>query len=198
MLKDNVKKYRQLKGLTQKQLADKVGISGAFLSLIEQGKNKPSDDNLKKISEVLGVSVQELTVEKSNNDSPLMEVLRLLIELTKKELVKRKLWDNDIDYTQLAVFKTEINKTKYIFVYFIANTINSNSYEGYILGELVVSNSCLIIGNGKPIYCDYNKGEEKAFKSLYDIIMINQYDQTNVYKSINDLKNLLENENNNN
>ena len=42
MLNENIKRIREEKGMTQKQLADIVGISGAFMSLIEKGTNNPS------------------------------------------------------------------------------------------------------------------------------------------------------------
>jgi transcriptional regulator with XRE-family HTH domain len=47
-------------GLTQKQLAERAGISVDFLSLIERGKNSPSFDNLDDLADALGVSVAEL------------------------------------------------------------------------------------------------------------------------------------------
>lgn len=191
LLGKNISHYRRLKGITQKELAEKTGLSRSFISQIENGTNTPSGDSLFKISNILGVTVDEL---KSNDKSPLMEVINLLNKLTEKEIIKWDWWDKNLDYDQMVVFESEINKTKYIFVYIRSYEIDSNSYEADILDKLGVNDSCLIIGGGQPLYSGYDSDEEKAFKSLYDTIMINQHDQTNVYKSINDLKNLLDKE----
>lgn len=50
-----LKEIRQKKGLTQKQLADKVGVSRTTITLIENGTNRPSVKVAKKLGEVLKV-----------------------------------------------------------------------------------------------------------------------------------------------
>lgn len=59
----NIKKIRLTIGITQEELAAKVGISVDFLSLIECGKNAPSFKNLEKIAKALEVSVSQLFIE---------------------------------------------------------------------------------------------------------------------------------------
>lgn len=44
-------------GLTQEELADKVGISRAYMGYIEQGRNAPSLEVLEKIARVLRTSI---------------------------------------------------------------------------------------------------------------------------------------------
>lgn len=56
----NLKQLRLKKGLTSKQLADKVGLSISSINAYEQGIRKPSYDNIKKISEVLKCSTDKL------------------------------------------------------------------------------------------------------------------------------------------
>jgi putative transcriptional regulator len=56
----NVRKYRKLKGLTQKELARKVSISRSFLSEIENGKYDIRLSLLDKICEVLGCDITDL------------------------------------------------------------------------------------------------------------------------------------------
>jgi transcriptional regulator with XRE-family HTH domain len=51
---------RRAKKLTQEQLAEGVGCSVEFISLVERGVNAPSVAGLEKFSEVLGVEVKEL------------------------------------------------------------------------------------------------------------------------------------------
>ena len=52
----NIKEKREQLGLSQKELADKVGISQSFLCDIEQGRCKPSIDTAVKLATALGIS----------------------------------------------------------------------------------------------------------------------------------------------
>ena len=51
---------RRAKKLTQEQLAEAVGCSVEFISLVERGVNAPSVAGLEKFSEVLRVEVKDL------------------------------------------------------------------------------------------------------------------------------------------
>lgn len=55
-----VRVHREHRGLTQRALADAVGIAVPYLSQIETGKRGPSTDILKKLAEALRVSVDDL------------------------------------------------------------------------------------------------------------------------------------------
>ena len=46
---ERIKKSRNDRGLSLRELATKVELSASFLSQIEQGKASPSIENLKKI-----------------------------------------------------------------------------------------------------------------------------------------------------
>ena len=52
----NIKERREQLGISQKELAEKVGISQSFLCDIEQGRSKPSIDTAIKIAQVLNVT----------------------------------------------------------------------------------------------------------------------------------------------
>lgn len=49
----NLRELRESSGITQTDLAIKVGVSRQAISLIENGQMKPSIKNAKKISEIL-------------------------------------------------------------------------------------------------------------------------------------------------
>ncbi|MBI5383557.1 MAG: helix-turn-helix transcriptional regulator [Verrucomicrobia bacterium] len=51
---------RRSKKLTQEQLAEAVGCSVEFISLVERGVNAPSVAGLEKFAEALRVEVKEL------------------------------------------------------------------------------------------------------------------------------------------
>lgn len=55
-----IKNYRKKRGMTQKQLAQKTGLSIATIQGYEQGKYKPKIDSIKKIANALNVSPLDL------------------------------------------------------------------------------------------------------------------------------------------
>lgn len=57
---EKLKKSRNEKGMSLRELAMKVELSASFLSQIEQGKASPSIENLKKIANTLDVRVSYL------------------------------------------------------------------------------------------------------------------------------------------
>lgn len=58
-LGSKIKAERQIRGITQEQLAEKVDISTNFMSLIENGRNM-SVETLVRIAYALGVSIDYL------------------------------------------------------------------------------------------------------------------------------------------
>ena len=59
-LGENIQTIRKYRGMTQQELADKIGINMQSLSKIERGLNYPAFDTLEKIMEVLDVTPNEL------------------------------------------------------------------------------------------------------------------------------------------
>ena len=58
---ENIKTARKLKGLTQRALAEKIGIAFQNLSVWENGKGAPSAKYLMKLAEILEISIDRLT-----------------------------------------------------------------------------------------------------------------------------------------
>ena len=58
---ENIKAARKAKGITQRALAEKLGIAFQNLSVWENGKGSPSAKYLMKLSEVLNISLEQLT-----------------------------------------------------------------------------------------------------------------------------------------
>lgn len=56
---ERLKEMRKSKGLTQKELADKAGVSESYICQIENGK-MVSLNKLDKLAEVLGCKVKDL------------------------------------------------------------------------------------------------------------------------------------------
>ncbi len=62
-LQFRIREWRNARGMTQTQLADAVGCSPAFISMVETGINQPSSEMLVRIAKQLTVSVEQLIAE---------------------------------------------------------------------------------------------------------------------------------------
>lgn len=72
MLKDNLRKARKDKHLTQKEVADKLGVAPITISRYETGDREPDLDTLYKIADIYNIKISELlglhvTQEESEN-----------------------------------------------------------------------------------------------------------------------------------
>lgn len=177
MLGENIKKIRIEKGLTQKELADKVGISGAFMSLIEKGANNPSDENLIKIASVLNVPVGDLKTRET--ETPTIELISLLIKLTEKNKIK---WENMDPFSEsIFEFNATIKSVTYSVAY---DFTRDKSVHNVFDASLIIGINDVIVPK--------NESEYRLFEELYNAIKsyLNYGEQ--VFKSIGDLKSLLE------
>ena len=59
----NIAKWRKGRGFTQKELAEKVGISEDYLSMIERGKRKPHVKVVVQIAFIIEIELWELIRE---------------------------------------------------------------------------------------------------------------------------------------
>jgi transcriptional regulator with XRE-family HTH domain len=60
-LATRIRAFRKLKGYTQAELAELLGVSIAILGTIERGTRKADPRILKRIAETLGIEQEELT-----------------------------------------------------------------------------------------------------------------------------------------
>lgn len=56
----NVRRLRAKKKLSQKSLADRVGISVSYVSMLERGQRSPPLETVEKMARALGVSPASL------------------------------------------------------------------------------------------------------------------------------------------
>ena len=111
MLGEKIKKYREEKKMTQVEVAEVLGVKPATISKYEAGTLEPNIESLKKLSELFGVSVDELLKE-DEIDVSKINVLEVLREQKSMKL-KGNLYHN----------------TQIIFAY------NTNHIEGSKLTE---------------------------------------------------------------
>ncbi len=157
----NIAYFRRKKGLTQKELADKVNLSPSFISHIENGISNPSNETLEKISDILEVSVSNITYDNNINASDLenIKLIDLIIKLTISEDLN---WRDNGDF-----YETEFRGKTYMLE-FSNFSVASNVYENTSLG----------------IYNNENKDNDQ-FTNIFDYdpdytIMCFQYDEINL------------------
>ena len=75
----NLQKIRKEKGITQKQLSIKVGVSGNYISMIERGLKNPSLSIIEKMARGLHVPLPELFTG-GGQDQDIRKKIESLIE----------------------------------------------------------------------------------------------------------------------
>ncbi|QTE21030.1 helix-turn-helix domain-containing protein [Polaribacter cellanae] len=91
MISDNIKRMREAKGLSQKEVISAIGMGAAQYSRIENGKTDPSISTVEKIAKALGVTMAELFTdtndlkEINSLNKTLIERVTLIDTLTKEE-----------------------------------------------------------------------------------------------------------------
>lgn len=85
MLSDNLIQLRRKSGLSQEQLAEKIGVSRQAISKWECGQSTPDLDKLMLLSELFNVSLDELTKGEEG------EKLKVVAEKQDKEFTPAKI-----------------------------------------------------------------------------------------------------------
>ncbi|MCG1009262.1 helix-turn-helix transcriptional regulator [Salinicoccus sp. ID82-1] len=68
---NRIKHYRTLRGYSQKELAEKIGVSNVVLSRYESSHRTPDNDTQIKIADILEISLDDLNgrkVKKQNEE----------------------------------------------------------------------------------------------------------------------------------
>ncbi len=87
----NIKKIREAKGLSQKQVIGAINMGAAQYSRIENGKTEPALASLERIAKALAVNIQDLfgsedvLQESSSYDKTDLERVKLISGLIKEE-----------------------------------------------------------------------------------------------------------------
>lgn len=104
--KQTLKELRSSRSITQRQLAQKAGISATHLSLLETGRKRPPRlSTLKRISEALNLNIEEKEILFKQADlSRLEQTDQLHIRKTEIKLIA-------LMFTKLGTLTThQINK----------------------------------------------------------------------------------------
>jgi transcriptional regulator with XRE-family HTH domain len=87
LLAKNMKRFREISGISQMDLAEKIGCSPTLIGKIETMKRFPSAENIDRISEALKIAPSELFTDTNNS-----EVIRTkAAQQKRKSLLKTKI-----------------------------------------------------------------------------------------------------------
>lgn len=87
----NIKRIRELKGFSQRDITNLISMNPAQYNRIEKGKTNPSVTTIEKIAKALGIKTYELFLEEVTNeninsfDKTSVEKLSLIDQLTLEE-----------------------------------------------------------------------------------------------------------------
>jgi transcriptional regulator with XRE-family HTH domain len=93
-------RIRKERGLTQKDLADKIGITRSVIMDYERGKNHMYDEVIIRLAIILGVTADELLGLKNNKsqlNSHSLKVIKRINEIEKLPPLKQKKALENID-----------------------------------------------------------------------------------------------------
>lgn len=183
---NNLEYYRKKKGFSQRELAKKTGLSSAFISQVENELNKPSEESLKLIADVLEIEPAKLNLSNRDNEESgskkVIELLEILIKLTKDKKIK---WIDYEEISEFQAYETKLNYNKYILSIIMNDDEGSNITE--ILLEIKIKNldSFYITSYFVPTY-------KKLLHELLKAIQYPIIDDYILNQIIDDLKNLLD------
>lgn len=116
---NKIKEYRELNKMTQKDIAEILGVEPATICKYEAGIIEPSIESLKRLAETFNVTVDELIKDEEKFDISKINVLEVLRE--QKEMgLKRNLYHNtqimfSYNTNHIEGSKLTEKQTRYIF-----------------------------------------------------------------------------------
>ena len=78
----NLKRLRMAKGLSQANMAERLGVSGPSISGWEKGRARPKEDRLADLANLLGVPVSQLLVD------PQPDMIHDLIDASREQIAR--------------------------------------------------------------------------------------------------------------
>lgn len=110
MLKENIKKYRNINNFTQDELANKMFVSRTLVTKWETGNATPTKENIFKMSEVFNVSINKLLNRKEYNS--------IMLSSYKTKTIEKILL-----LSTLILFIVSV--TLFVFSFILENTLTS-------------------------------------------------------------------------
>ena len=128
MLGEKIKLYREKKNMTQNEIAEILGVKATTVSKYEAGTLEPNIESIKKLSEIFGITIDELLKDEGDFDISKINILEILREQKDMKL-KGNLYHNTqiifaYNTNHIEGSKLTEDQTRYIF------ETNSILFEG--------------------------------------------------------------------
>ena len=175
---EKIQKYRKDLGLSQEELGQKLLVSRQTISLWEKDQTVPTIDNLMRLSDIFGISVDEIlnsenkeqNAEIQPNESYrfifLKEELNEIYRLQRKNIYKRP-----IIFTVLCVL---------MIVFFIGSSA-PDAMIGFAFGMFLIGDVSHIKGI-RAYRKAWKNSSERICKSVYEYKVFENYISVNIYR----------------
>ena len=155
---------RNSKGLTQQQLGDKVGVGFRAVSKWERGNNLPDIGNMKELSKILGITLDELLAgelkkeKKRKNKKRISTKIKITISIITLII---------IIFTSLIIYH---NNETYVY-----NMASANEAEYIVEGQITIQGRKMYIIMNKLLFVDEKLSSTKINNYEYKIFSNDDY-----------------------
>ena len=135
-LGERIKHQRKIKGYSLRTLANMVGVTASFISLVETNKSMPSIETLRNISEKIGIPVGELISLSTASDPVVRKGSRMKLQLAHNP-IPREILTPGFDH-RFQIFEVNMNPGEYSSEELYSHSSEEFSYvlEGIIEIEI--------------------------------------------------------------
>ncbi len=96
-----IRRQKPINGMTQKMLAEKLGVSAQYINKVVKGKENLTLETIGKIEEVLGVTLIEIPVSENTFDVSVENwIMDDLLFYNQTSSFAYKVFESDTDYTK--------------------------------------------------------------------------------------------------
>ena len=158
MLRIELKKYRELKGLSQQALADIIGVRQSTIGMWESGKNHPEYANLQKLATALDIPISALT--ESDRTTPNKKGVRIPVLGRIPAGVPIEAIEDFEDFEEIPIDWTTDGRE-----YFALRISGNSMYPKYIDKDIVIFEKVSTCDSGAECAVIVN-GYDAVFKKV--------------------------------
>lgn len=175
---EKIQIFRKRLGMSQEELGQKLFVSRQTISLWEKDQTVPTIDNLKRLSNIFCVSVDEiLDIERHENNSEIEPSETYQFHYEKTELKKIYRLQSRNMYIKTACF---ICICIFLIVFFIISSA-PDVMIGFAFGMLYIGTAFYIKGF-RTYYKNWNNSMERIRASTYEYKLFENYMEVNIYR----------------
>lgn len=183
---ENIKKAREKKGLSQKQLAKKLGVAENYINEVEAGKKVIGENLITRVTKILGQEMNDITMsfeEEAFREEKTNAIPNIITKPNKKQEVN-EVWSEAFGSVlkDVPVYKYDLNEVLYVKqLPVVSNKVEGHSVEkvlfieiqdddmigfrmakgdiafGYITSEIENNSICLIEHNSERVIREVKK-----------------------------------------